>query len=366
MYQKGTLRRRVYAAAALLMVLLFTGCSSVSETPTPAVTQAPAQTAQATASPITILGGGITMDSTNIDEADAYTDWTSGAYTEIALSATGYTNSGQGAVADGAVLTISAAGTYVLTGKQPNGAIVVDAGDSDEVRIVLNGAAIACNDGAPLYIKNANQVTLSLAPGTENSLTDGAAYTYALYDTAEGEPSAALFAKDDLVINGTGTLNITAASNDGISVNDDIKIIEGTLNITAADDGIVGKDMVAVKTGNLTIDAGGDGIKSTNDTNAEKGFVAIADGTFAITSGADGIQAQTELYIAGGDFTIVSGGGRRSAGPNIHIRRGRELQGIEGGKLSYHKRRGVYAGQRRRHAAYKRQHGYSGRHIHNC
>ncbi len=303
--------RRIYAAIALFTALVLSGCSSVSEAPLPSASQTP-QAAAATAPPITVLAGSITMDSAGIDEADAYTDWQSGAYTEIALSATGYTISGQGAAAEDTVLTISSAGTYVLSGTMPNGAVVVDAEDTGDVRIVFNSASIACSDGAPLFVKNADRVILSLAPGTENSLEDGASYTYALYDTGEDEPSAALFSKDDLILNGAGALNITANHNDGVTSNDDLKIIEGTLTITAVDDGIVGKDMVAVKTADITISAGGDGIKSTNDTDAGKGFIAIESGTFVISAGADGIQAETELFVADGDFKITSGGGADS------------------------------------------------------
>ena len=303
--------RRIYAAIALFTALALSGCSSVSEAPLPSASQTP-QAAAATASPITVLAGSIAMDSAGIDEADAYIDWQSGAYTEIALSATGYTISGQGAAAEDTVLTISSAGTYVLSGTMPNGAVVVDAEDTGDVRIVFNGASITCPDGAPLFVKNADRVILSLAPGTENSLEDGASYTYALYDTGEDEPSAALFSKDDLILNGTGALNITANHNDGVTSNDDLKILEGTLAITAVDDGIVGKDMVAVKTADITISAGGDGIKSTNDSDAGKGFIAIESVTFVISAGADGIQAETELFVADGDFKITSGGGADS------------------------------------------------------
>ncbi len=312
MKKKQPPSRRAWAAIALLAALALTGCASINETPLPTTVPTPGQAAQSTASPATVPAGNITMENANIEEADAYTDWQGGAYTEITLSATGYTISGQGASAEGTVLTISAAGTYVLSGTMPDGAVVVDAADADEVRIVLNGASITCANGAPLFLKNADQLILSLAPVTENSLEDGATYTYGLYDATEDEPSAALFAKDDLTINGTGTLSVTAHYNDGIAGNDDVRIVEGTLHIIAADDGIVGKDMVAIKTAELTVSAGGDGIKSTDDTDADKGFIAIGDGTFVVTAGADGIQAETELYLAGGIFDIVSGGGASS------------------------------------------------------
>ena len=313
MQQHSRPYRRILSAVALVTALVLSGCSAAGEAPLPTISPASEETAQpASTSPSSTLSGSVTMESAGIDEADRYTDWSGGAYTEILLSPTGYTVSGQGAAADDTVLTISAAGTYVLTGDMPNGTVVVDAADTDEVRIVLNNASITCADGAALFVKNADKVMLSLAPDTQNTLEDGASYTYALYDATEDEPSAALFAKDDLIINGTGTLTVTGNHNDGIAGNDDIKIIEGTFLITAADDGIVGKDMVAISTADMTITSGGDGIKSTSESKADKGFVAIGGGTFTITAGADGIQAATELFIADGSFSVISGGGANS------------------------------------------------------
>lgn len=298
---------------AMLTAFVLTSCTgTANESPAATAAQsAPAATAAAEeeTGAAAYTTGSITMESANIGEADSYTDWAAGTYTEITLEDTGYTVSGQGAEASGNVLNIKNAGTYVLSGALENGVILVDAGDNDEVRLVLNGVSLTCADGAPLFIKNADKTTLSLAPGTVNTLADGASYTYEYYDTKDEEPTAAIFSKDDLVINGTGTLNVTANYKDAITGNDDIKIIEGTLNLTAADDGIVGKDMVAVVTADVTIDAGGDGIKSSNDTDAGKGFIAIANGSFDIAACADGLQAETELYIEDGRFDITAGGG---------------------------------------------------------
>ena len=162
-------------------------------------------------------------------------------------------------------------------------------------------------------MKNADKVTISLAPNTQNTLLDAAAYTYDAYDKDEDEPSAALFSKADLVFNGTGALTVTAQYNDGIETNDSLKIVEGTLGITAKDDGIIGKDLVAVQTAQVTINAGGDGIKSTNDKEEDLGFIAIANGKFTIKAGSDGMQAETELYIEDGDFNVTTGGGSAAA-----------------------------------------------------
>ena len=312
--------KKVSRAGALLLALLLTGCTAAVQEP--AATDAPTETPTAmaqTATPAAAdtsaapTAGAVTMASAGFDAKYDYTDWTDGAYTSVALSGASITVDGAGANVDGNALTITAAGTYALSGSLTDGVILVDAPDDAEVRIVLNGANIACSNGAPLFIKNADTVTLSLAPGTENTLTDAADYTYRYYDKDEEEPSAALFSKADLVINGTGTLTVTALHNDGVASNDSLRIVEGDINITAKDDGIVGKDMVAVLTARLTITSGGDSVKSTNDKDEGMGFIAIADGAYVIKAGADGLQAATELCIEGGDFTITTGGGSASA-----------------------------------------------------
>lgn len=311
--------KKIFRTGALLLALLLTGCTAAVQEPAASADFAatPSATAQTTSPAATNAAapttGTVTMASAGFDTTYDYTDWTDGAYTSVTLSGTSITADGAGAEADGSALTITAAGTYVLTGSLTNGVILVDAPDAADIRIVLNGATIACSNGAPLFVKNADTVTLSLAPGTANSLSDAAEYTYSYYDKDGDEPSAALFSADDLVINGTGALTVTAQYNDGIAANDSLRIVEGTIDITAKDDGIVGKDMVAILTAQLTVTAGGDGVKSTNEEETDKGFIAIADGTYNIKAGADGLQAATELYIQDGDFNITTGGGSASA-----------------------------------------------------
>lgn len=313
--------KNVFRAAALLLALLLTGCTAAvqeqaatsSPTVSPAATAAQPATSAATDTDAAPTAGTVTMANVEFDTKYDYTDWKDGAYTSVTLSGTSITADGAGAQIDGNVLTITAAGTYVLSGSLTDGVILVDASDDAQVRIVLNGANIACSNGAPLFVKNADLVILSLAPDTENSLADAAEYNYAYYDKDDEEPSAALFCKTDLVINGTGALTVTAQNNDGIATNDSLRIVEGTINVTAKDDGIVGKDMVGILSAQLTITSGGDGVKSTNDKDEGMGFIAIANGNFVIKAGADGLQAETELYIQDGSFDITTGSGSASA-----------------------------------------------------
>ncbi|MFC9710772.1 carbohydrate-binding domain-containing protein [Paenibacillus sp. NPDC056933] len=250
-------------------------------------------------------------DLVSMDADDTNVSWSATDSTTIKLNGTTASITGSGAKAANGSVTISAAGTYVLSGKLTDGQIVVNVADKGTVHLVLNGATINDNDSAAIYIQKAGKAVITLEEGTENAVSDGKTYVYA--DDTTDEPDAAIFSKADLTFNGTGKLTVTGNYNEGITSKDDLKIISGTINVKSADDGIKGKDMVAIQAGTITIDAEGDGIKSTNDTDTTKGFVAIAGGTFNIQSGSDGIQAETALVADGGTYNIVTAGGSANA-----------------------------------------------------
>lgn len=239
------------------------------------------------------------------DGDDYYTSWDENNVTKIMLGDS-ISVKGQGVSVEEHKLTISDGGTYVISGKISDGQIIVDSESKSMVRLVLNGAEITSLNSAPIYVKSAKKVVLSLEEGTNNVLADTKDY---VFEEGSDEPDATLFSKDDLTINGLGTLDINANYRDGITSKDSLKIMEGTININAADDGIKGKDMVAINDGNLTIKAVGDGIKATNSSDEEKGFIYIAKGNFAITAEGDGFQAETDLEIVNGQFDLTTGGG---------------------------------------------------------
>ncbi|GKV54069.1 hypothetical protein NCCP2222_00160 [Sporosarcina sp. NCCP-2222] len=240
-------------------------------------------------------------------EADEYSEWKDDnpTYIELDGNEASFSES-QSILASEGKLTIKTSGVYVLSGTWDNGQIVVDAEDEGTVRLVFNGVDIKSEISAPVFIQNAANTIISLEDGTLNTLTD--AKEYVLDESSEGEPNAALFSKDNLTINGTGSLRVVGNMNDGIKSKDDLKITSGTIEVEAVDDGIVGRDVVGVKDGSITIQAGGDGIKSTNEKK-ENGGIAIQGGHFEITAANDGVQAAKSLYVMDGTFSIKTGGG---------------------------------------------------------
>lgn len=302
-------KKSVYlkVVAALVTTTFLYGCSSKGGTQTETSTQTET-TAQAKAS---IIGdknvGSIISQLVTYEKEESYSDWKNENPNYIELSGTTANLKGSGAEVKASKITITAAGVYVVSGKLDNGQIIVDVKDKGTVKIVLNGTEIKNSDNAPIYVKNAGKTILSIEAGTENSITDGEKYT--LEDASSDEPSAAIFSKDNLVINGTGKLTVKANYKDGIASKDDLKIVEGNIYVIAVDDGIVGRDILAVKEGSINIEAGGDAVKSSNDEAADKGIVAIENGTFNLKSKNDGIQAKTAVLITNGSFNIISGGG---------------------------------------------------------
>ncbi len=297
--------------AALLSVFILTSCAGNAAQNTkndPQQAENTSADAESSGSEDAFI---ITGDMVSYDTDDSYTDWENQNPVYIELSGATAAIKGQGAAAEGGKISITAAGTYVISGKLENGQIIVDVQNKGIVRLVLNGAEIHCSDNAPVYIKNAGKTIVSLPEGTRNTLTDGSEYV--LSEPDSDEPSAAIFSKDDLTVNGTGSLTIQASYKDGITCKDELRITGGSIHIAAVDDGLVGRDMVMVRDGSINIEAGGDGIKSTNDADAGKGFIALEGGTFAVKAGMDGIQAETSMLVTGGEFDISSGGGSANA-----------------------------------------------------
>lgn len=222
--------------------------------------------------------------------------------TNIALSGQGATVSGEGAAVEGATVTISAAGTYAVTGELTAGSLVVNAGDQDKVQIVLSGASIRNEVGPALNIQQADKVFVTLADGTQNTLADGASYELV---EGEDEPNAALYSKADLTINGTGALSVEGNYRHGVNSKDDLVVTGGAITVVAKEDGLRGKDCVKVADGSFAITAGGDGVKSSNDEDPTRGFVSIDGGTFTVTGCEEGIEAQ-EVIVNNGELNITA------------------------------------------------------------
>lgn len=222
-----------------------------------------------------------------IDNSDEDIDWDSYTSSNIELEKS---------------IVIDKEGVYHLTGSISDGMITVNT--KGNIKLILDNVNISNSNGPAIYVISAKKIVISTSDGSINTLSDGSNYSN-LDDDVEG----VIYSKDDLILEGDGTLVINSNKGDGIVGKDNIKIKNGTYNIKATDDGIRGKDSVYIVDGIFNITAAGDGIKSTNEKDSSLGFVKIMKGTFKIEAGMDGIQAESKLLIEDGEFEIMTGNG---------------------------------------------------------
>jgi len=240
------------------------------------------------------------------EDVDDYT-WEESQVVEITLTGDRADASNSAVTVDGSLVTISAAGTYSLSGTLDDGQIIVDTKDEDTVKIILDGVNLSSKTSAPIFIKDAEKVVLILAEGSKNILSDASVYVNE--STEENEPNAVLFSDSDLTIWGSGTLNVTGNYNDGIASKDGLIIAGGKITVSAVDDGIRGKDYLVVKDASVTVTSNGDGLKADNDMENELGFILVQSSSLEVTSGGDAISAQGNVFVYDGEFTLTSGGG---------------------------------------------------------
>lgn len=294
----------------LLSSLLLGACGQTDSTST----SSSSSSAAAVSGSAAVTNVSTTLDDSvdyygSYEEEDADASYDEATATQLELNGSD-TTAVDGVSVEDQTVTITQAGTYVVSGSLSNGQLVVNVNKEEKVHLIFAGVTITNEDGAAVVIEQAEKVITTLASDTTNTLTDGSSYTLA---EGETEPDAAFYSKEDLSINGDGTLVITGNYSNGLRSKDDLVLAGGTIEITAKNNAIKGKDSVSILAGNYTLNTTeGDGIQANNTEDAEKGYVAIDGGTFTIQSGRDGIQAETNLSIQSADITIKTADGAQS------------------------------------------------------
>ena len=217
----------------------------------------------------------------------------------------GLTVSGSSVSLGGSVVTISSAGTYTLSGKLSDGQVIVNAGDSDDVTLVLNGADISCSTGAPILVVNGDNVVIEAA-GTANSVSDNRTSI-----SSSENYDAAVYSACDLDLTGTGSLSVTSKAGNGVKTKDDLGISSLTLSVNAPGNALKGNDSVTIKSGTLDLVSTGDaGIKTSNaDVSSkgnQKGSIVISGGTVNISASGDGMHAEYNVEISGSSVINIS------------------------------------------------------------
>ena len=212
---------------------------------------------------------------------------------------------------DGTALTIKGGGTYVVSGSCSDGSITVKKGTAG-VTLVLNGLDLTSASTAPIACNKSSEVTLIVAQGTVNTLTDSAQNNDDNYPDNELAENAVIKCKDgsNVVLSGSGTLNIVANGKNGIKLGAttetegeaSLTIKELTLNINASvNDAINAEQLLNIESGTLTINAADDGIHC--DLVMNVGADGTAGPAIKINGCNEGLEAAT-LNIYSGNITV--------------------------------------------------------------
>ena len=225
-------------------------------------------------------------------------------------------------VQSGEDITITEAGVYVISGTAKETTIIVDASDEDKVQLVLDGLSITNKDFPCIYVKSADKVFVTTTDSTSSLSVTGSF-------TSDGDTNtdAVIFSKDDLVLNGVGTLKVSSTDN-GITSKDDLKVTGGTITISCTSDALEANDSIRIAGGDITINSKKDGLHAEYDEDkyltAREGiegtYVQLNGGTISISASDDGINAGRKstsyavtIEINGGDITIKMGSGDTDA-----------------------------------------------------
>lgn len=209
------------------------------------------------------------------------------------------TNNESVSVADN-VVTIAQEGTYILRGALSDGQIIVDAEDTDKIQIVLENVEISNSSSAPIYIKQADKVFITLVNNSENTISVNGEFI----SVDDNNIDAAIFSKDDLTINGGGLLTIRNEYGNGITSKDDLVLTNGIYDINTSGHGLEANNSIRISSGSFNIVSGKDGIHSENSDDNTLGFVYIQNGDFNLTAEDDGISGTSKVQIDSGNITI--------------------------------------------------------------
>ena len=221
---------------------------------------------------------------------------------------------------DGQDVEITEEGIYVISGTAKDVTIKVTAAEDAKVQLVLDGVSISNTDSSAIYVTEADKVFITTTEGSSNTLSVSGSFV------ADGDTNldAVIFSKQDLVLNGLSSLNVSASEGNAITSKDDLKVTGGTYTLTAeSKKGLEANDRIMIYDGNFTISAkegmeasqmiidGGDitisasddGLNATLNSENYDVLVVINNGNIKI----DMAQGDTDGIDSNGDITINGG-----------------------------------------------------------
>lgn len=201
---------------------------------------------------------------------------------------------------DGTSLTITAAGTYLLSGSCEDGSVKVQKGTTGVV-LVLDGLTLSSQTTAPIICAKSTEVTIEAAAGTVNTLSD----TEANNDGSDDSDTEAN--NDGSDDSNTENNNVEGSDSETVTTND------ASTN-SAAENAVIkckdGSQVVLCGTGELILRANGkNGIKTGASTETE-GDASLTIRELALTIDApvnDAVNAESILNVESGTLEISAG-----------------------------------------------------------
>lgn len=312
-------KRRSMLAWALLLTVICGGCSrsdagadsekEVDSEDSSVVSQETADGTETEDSGETDQGEPTGTDEEMFTERDYDAEYQEEDSVLIQLNGDSAQASSDSVQISGTTVTITQEATYVISGTLEDGMIIVDVPDTAKPQLVFKGVSVNSTQSSALYILEGDKVFVTLAEGTENTLSNGGTFTAFDDNNIDG----AVFSKQDLTFNGSGSLTVTSPGGHGIVCKDDLVITGGTYTVSASSQGLNANDSIRI-TGEtaMIIQAGKDGLHAENDEDASQGFVYLSGGSLNIKADGDGISSNSTLQIQKGSFQIVAGGGNEN------------------------------------------------------
>lgn len=213
-------------------------------------------------------------------------------------------NGTNGYSAEGTQLTISAPGTYIVSGSCKNGSIKVKKNIPD-VTVVLNGLTLKSEDGAAVCVGKSSRVTLTAAAGTKNTLSDTEKNNSDNHTENENAENAVIKCKDgaQLTVNGDGEIIINASGKNGIKTggadedNASRLVLAGNLDIVAVNDAVNAGGELIINSGTLKINAKDDALHS--DTVLTVGQIGTDGPVISISACCEGLEAVSVTVNSG-------------------------------------------------------------------
>lgn len=190
---------------------------------------------------------------------------------------------------------ITEGGDYLLTGNL-EGSLLIQAKEQN-VHLFLNNAAISSKVGPAIHCQQAEKLTVTLLPGTENVISDSGKYM------ADEEIEACIYSECDTTFNGPGKLTVTALYMDAIRSKDLVKILDGDYAIKCKRTAVHGNDGIRIDGGSFFISSEKNGFKTTKSGAYGRGSLMVLGGDFRIIAGRSAfVTTKANIYVR--DCTI--------------------------------------------------------------